>query len=191
MAPTESSPTVLIVDDETDLTTLYAAWLAPEYDVVTATSGAEAVSKLDAGIDVALLDRRMPEKSGDEVLAELRRRDVGAQVAMLTAVEPDAGITEMQFDDYVTKPVEREEIHATVEVLLERRRYDRRSREFFSLASKKAALESANEHDTDEYEEILDRMATIRDEMDHTLEALTAEQAFAELDTGPGAESDR
>ncbi|MEZ3143867.1 response regulator [Halobaculum sp. MBLA0143] len=191
MAPTESSPTVLIVDDETDLTTLYAAWLESEYDVVTATSGAEALATLDGGIDVALLDRRMPETSGDEVLAEIRRRDIGAQVAMLTAVEPDANITEMQFDDYVTKPVERQEVHATVEVLLERRTYDRHSRRFFSLASKKAALESANEHDTDEYDEIVDRMGEIRDEMDDTLETLTAKQAFTQLDAGIGVETDR
>ena len=189
MAPTESSPTVLIVDDETDLTTLYAAWLESEYDVRTATSGSEALAALDGGIDVALLDRRMPETSGDEVLAEIRRQDIGAQVAMLTAVEPDASITEMQFDDYVTKPVERQEVHATVEVLLERQAYDRHSRKFFSLASKKAALESANQHDTDEYDEIVGRMAEIRERMDDTLEALTAEEALAQLDRsapGPG-----
>ncbi len=186
MAPTDRTATVLIVDDEQNLTTLYAAWLEPDYDVVTATSGSEAVTKLDSGVDVALLDRRMPETSGDEVLRELRQRDVGAQVAMLTAVEPDASISEMPFDDYVTKPVEREEVHATVEVLLERRQYDRQSREFFSLASKKAALESANEHDTNEYDEIVDRMAEIRDEMDRTLDTLTAQQAFAELDVAPG-----
>ena len=186
MAPTDRTATVLIVDDEQNLTTLYAAWLESDYDVVTATSGDEAVRKLDGSVDVALLDRRMPETSGDEVLTELRRRDVGAQVAMLTAVEPDASISEMPFDDYVTKPVEREEVHATVEVLLERRQYDRQSREFFSLASKKAALESANEHDTDEYDEIVDRMAEIRDEMDRTLDTLTAQQAFAELDVAPG-----
>lgn len=186
MAPTDRTATVLIVDDEQNLTTLYAAWLEPDYDVVTATSGSEAVTELDSDVDVALLDRRMPETSGDEVLRELRQRDVGAQVAMLTAVEPDASISEMPFDDYVTKPVEREEAHATVEVLLERRQYDRQSREFFSLASKKAALESANEHDTDEYDEIVDRMAEIRDEMDRTLDTLTAQQAFAELDVAPG-----
>lgn len=186
MPPTDRTATVLIVDDEQNLTTLYAAWLEPDYDVVTATGGEEAIAKLDDGLDVALLDRRMPETSGDEVLSELRRQDVGAQVAMLTAVEPDASISEMPFDDYVTKPVEREEVHATVEVLLERQQYDRQSREFFSLASKKAALESANEHDTEEYEEIVDRMAEIREEMDRTLDTLTAQQAFAELDVAPG-----
>lgn len=185
MAPTDQTPTVLIVDDEQNLTTLYAAWLESDYDIVTATGGEEAIAQLDENPDVALLDRRMPEMSGDEVLTELRRRDVGAQVAMLTAVEPDVSISEMPFDDYVTKPVEREEIHATVEVLLERQQYDRQSREFFSLASKKAALESANEHDTEEYDEIVDRMAEIRSDMDRTLDTLTAQQAFAELDVTP------
>ncbi len=181
MVTSDRAATVLIVDDEADLTTLYATWLQSEYDVRTATSGAEAVAQLDDGIDVALLDRRMPEMSGDEVLTEIRMRDIGVQVAMLTAVEPDAGITEMPFDDYVTKPVEQEEVHATVEVLLERTSYDRKSREFFTLASKKAALESANEHETEEYREIVGRMSEIRTEMDQTLDTLTAEEAFAEI----------
>jgi DNA-binding response OmpR family regulator len=181
MASPDGSATVLVVDDESDLTTLYAAWLETEYDVRTATDGEAAVAQLSDEIDVVLLDRRMPEMSGDEVLEEIRRRDLDAQVAMLTAVEPDAGITEMPFDDYVTKPVEKEEVHATVEVLLERTSYDLKSREFFALASKKAALESANEHGTDEYQEIVDRMAEIRDEMDATLDTLTAEEAFAEI----------
>ena len=66
MAPTDRTATVLIVDDEQNLTTLYAAWLEPDYDVVTATSGSEAVTELDSDVDVALLDRRMPETSGDE-----------------------------------------------------------------------------------------------------------------------------
>jgi DNA-binding response OmpR family regulator len=181
MATREHSVTVLVVDDEADLTALYAAWLESEYDVRTATDGEEALDRLDSDVDVALLDRRMPEMTGDEVLEEIRAREIGAQVAMLTAVEPDASIAEMSFDDYVTKPVEREEVHATVEVLLERRTYDQKSREFFALASKKAALESANEHDTTEYQEIVDRMAEIRTEMDRTLDTLTAEEAFAEI----------
>ncbi|MEZ3115284.1 response regulator transcription factor [Halobaculum sp. MBLA0147] len=183
MESTEQSATVLVVDDETDLTALYATWLESEYEVVTATSGEEALERVDGDVDVALLDRRMPDLSGDEVLAEIRRRSVGAQVAMLTAVEPDTDIAEMQFDDYVTKPVEREEVHAVVEVLLERRTYDRKSREFFALASKKAALESANEHDSEEYEALVERMAEIRREMDRTLDTLTAEEAFAQLDS--------
>jgi DNA-binding response OmpR family regulator len=181
MASPDESATVLVVDDEEDLTNLYATWLMSDYEVRTATDGAEAVDQLDDDLDVILLDRRMPEMSGDEVLEEVRTRDVGAQVAMLTAVSPDVNIAEMPFDDYVTKPVEKEEVHATVEVLLERSAYDRKSREFFALASKKAALESANEHATEEYGKITDRMAEIRDEIDQTLDTMTAEEAFAQI----------
>lgn len=173
--------TVLVVDDEEDLAALYATWLEPEYEVRTATGGEEALEKASDELDVVLLDRRMPDTTGDEVLDELRAREVSVQVAMLTAVEPEVDIAEMPFDDYVTKPVSREEVHATVNVLLERLQYDRKSREFFALASKKATLESANEHDSAEYQDITRQMDDLRDDIDDTLDAMTAKEAFAQI----------
>ena len=172
---------VLVVDDEEDLAALYATWLEPSYDVTTATGGEQALETIDDSIDVVLLDRRMPDRTGDEVLSELRARDNDAQIAMLTAVEPDVDIAEMQFDDYVTKPVSREEINATVEVLVERLEYDRKSREFFALASKKATLESANEHDSPEYADVTERMDELRADIDETLDTMTAKEAFAQI----------
>ena len=172
---------VLVVDDEEDLTALYATWLDDEYDVRTATGGEEALAKADGTLDVVLLDRRMPDTTGDEVLRELRTRETEVQVAMLTAVEPELDVAQMEFDDYVTKPVSREEVHATVEVLLDRLEYDRKSQEFFALASKKATLESANEHDSEEYEQVTERMNELRDEIDQTLDTITAEEAFAQI----------
>lgn len=172
---------VLVVDDEEDLTALYATWLDEEYEVSTATGGAEALDVADDSFDVILLDRRMPDTAGDEVLRELRARGLKTQVAMLTAVEPELDVAEMKFDDYVTKPVSRKEVHATVEVLLDRLEYDRKSQQFFALASKKATLESANEHDSDEYADVTERMDALRDDIDDTLDNITAEEAFAQI----------
>jgi CheY-like chemotaxis protein len=41
---------------------------AEEYEVRTATGGPEALDLVDEEVDVALLDRRMPRMSGDELL---------------------------------------------------------------------------------------------------------------------------
>ncbi|WP_338741758.1 response regulator [Haloplanus salilacus] len=137
-----SSPSILVVEDETELAELFAEWLSDEYDVRVATTGEDALDRVDEDVDVVLLDRLMPGVSGDEVLQTLRDRGLSVRVAMVTAVEPDFDVLEMGFDDYVVKPVFREDIRRLVEGLLERDEYDQRLSDLFASASKLAALES-------------------------------------------------
>lgn len=181
MTSAEGDATVLVVDDEPDLAELYGVYLSPVYDVRTATSGEQALTEIDTTVDVVLLDRRMPELSGAEVLAAIREEGYEARVAMLTAVEPDGEIVDMPFDDYRTKPVTKEDLVGLVEVLLHRAEYDERSQEFFALASKKAALEAAGNVGTEEYRELVTRLEAVRSEVDDTLDRLSARDAFAEV----------
>ncbi|TKX57011.1 response regulator [Halorubrum sp. SS7] len=173
--------TVLAVDDEPDLAELYRVYLDTEYDVRIATGGEEAVDMMDETVDVVLLDRRMPDMSGHEVLNAIRGDGYDARVAMLTAVEPDVDIVEMPFDDYKTKPVTKEDLLTLVEVLLHRAAFDERSQEFFALASKKAALEAAGTTNSEEYEELIEQMESVRVEVDDTLDHLSARDAFVEV----------
>ncbi|SFR31013.1 MULTISPECIES: response regulator [Halorubrum] len=173
--------TVLAVDDEPDLAELYRVYLDPAYDVRIATGGEEAVDAMDETVDIVLLDRRMPDMSGHEVLEAIRDEGYDARVAMLTAVEPDVDIVEMPFDDYKTKPVTKEDLLTLVEVLLHRAAFDERSQEFFALASKKAALEAAGTTNSEEYEELVERMESVRLEVDDTLDHLSARDAFVEV----------
>lgn len=177
------SPTVLAVDDEPDLAELYRIYLDERYDVRIATSGEEALEEMDEDVDVVLLDRRMPERTGHEVLSDIRGAGYDARIAMLTAVEPDVDIVDMPFDDYKTKPVTREDLVALVEVLLERAAFDERSQRFFALASKKVALEAAQATDTEEYDELVEQLEAVRAEVDETLDRLSAEDAFVEVST--------
>ncbi|MFC7097705.1 response regulator [Halobaculum marinum] len=177
----DASATVLLVDDEEALVRLYENYLGDRYDVRTATSGEEALSVATPAVDIALLDRRMPQMCGQEVLDGLREADIDCRVAMLTAVEPTAAIVDMPFDDYCIKPVDESDLVGLVEVLLERATYDEQSQRFFSLASKKAALEVAGEHTTDEYDDLCERLDTVRDRIDTTLDAVGAEAAFSDL----------
>jgi DNA-binding response OmpR family regulator len=185
-----ATPRILVVEDEPDLAELYAIYLSDTYDVETATDGTTALDVVDDDVDIVLLDRRMPDLTGDEVLEEIRARGIDAQVAMITAVEPDTDIVEMPFDDYLVKPVTQEDLHSLVEVLLRRANYDDRSQEFFRLASKKAALESAPDvsvEEEDEYQELTDRMEEIRNELDDTLADLSDDDfrdAFASFPDG-------
>lgn len=166
-------PLVLIVEDEPDLADLYATWLRDDYRVRVAYGGREALDELDDEVDVVLLDRRMPDLSGDEALAEIRNRGFECRVAMVTAVEPDFDIIAMGFDDYLVKPVSREALTDTVSNLILRNTYDVGIQDLFSLASKKALLESEKDQatleDNQEYQELTAQLAELRSELDETL----------------------
>ncbi|WP_435066992.1 response regulator [Haloplanus sp. C73] len=135
-------PTVLLVDDEPDIVDIYAlAFSDAEYAVERAHDG-EAALEAAADADVILLDRRMPGLSGEDVLTELRERELDVRVAMVTAVDPDFDIAEMPFDAYLTKPVSDEELRETVDTLLALARYDEQVRERYVVAQKLAMLEA-------------------------------------------------
>lgn len=155
-------PLVLIVEDEPDLADLYATWLRNDYGVRVAYGGREALDKLDDEVDVVLLDRRMPDLSGDEALSEIRDRGFECRVAMVTAVEPDFDIIAMGFDDYLVKPVSREALTETVSNLILRNAYDVGIQDLFSLASKKALLESEKDEaaleENEEYQRLTARL---------------------------------
>ena len=169
-------PLVLVVEDERDLADLYAAWLRSEYRVRVAYGGREAIEKLDNEVDAALLDRRMPDLSGDETLKAIREEGIQCRVAMVTAVEPDFDIVEMGFDDYLVKPVSRSTLTETVENLLLRSTYDEGIQELFALASKKALLESEKDLATlesnEEYQELSEQVAELRSDLNETLATL-------------------
>ena len=190
------TPQVLIVEDETDLADLYAIYLSDLYEVQTANDGRTALEVVGNDTDVVLLDRRMPDMTGDEVLGEIRARGIDCRVAMITAVEPDLDIVEMPFDDYLVKPVTREDLHGLVEVLLRRAGYDTRAQEFFQLASKKAALESTPDvsvEEEEEYQELTRRMEELQEGLNETLSELTDDdfrQAFASFPDGDATVDD-
>ena len=171
--------TVLAVDDEEAYVEAFARWLGGDYDVRTATTGEDAFQQLDGAVDVVLLDRRMPGLSGDEILSEIRARDITCQVAMVTAVEPGFDIVEMGFDDYVVKPVSMEDIVGLVESLLRRATFDEQFQECFALASKKAALEANRSPDelagSEVYAQLNDQLRNAELQANRTLDELLAE----------------
>lgn len=168
--------TVLVVDDETSVADLYTRWLSDEYEVRTAYSGAEALDAFDAEVDIVLLDRRMPDFSGDEVLEAMHERGLDCRVAMVTAVEPDFDVIEMGFDDYLVKPVTAEDLRRTIDRLLTRSTYDEQVREYFALVSKRSLLDaemnSVTLDDSEEYADLNRRIETCEGRLSSTLSAL-------------------
>jgi adenylate cyclase len=116
---------ILVVDDTPKNVKLLADLLTVKgYSVVTAESGRQALTQLEAERpDLVLLDVVMPEMSGYEVCRKIRENPLTQilPVVMVTALDPaeerikglDAGA-----DDFLTKPINRAELLARVQSLL-------------------------------------------------------------------------
>ena len=94
------------------------------YRVDSAATGPEGLEKaLDLNLDIIILDLMLPELNGLEICKELRRRDIGTPIIMLTAKSQEfdkvLGL-ELGADDYVTKPFSPFELRARVKALLRR-----------------------------------------------------------------------
>ncbi|MFD1646283.1 response regulator [Haloarchaeobius litoreus] len=183
-------PTVLVVDDEEKLADMYTLWLRNEYDVRTVYDGEDVLGALD-GVDVVLLDRRMPGCSGDEVLERLERRDEDPAIVVVTAVDPDFEILELSFDDYVCKPVQADDLVAVIEQQLAAREHGDDLRRFLQLSTKRTLLEL--EHGPGVLDDTSDLRA-LRDEVDELEGQLRRTMAdfdnvlesFQQINRGPG-----
>lgn len=162
----DDGPTVAVVDDNRTVADTYASFLVDEYDVRTAYGGREALDVIDTAVDVVLLDRRMPDLTGGDVLERLEQRALDCRVVMLTAVDPTPDVVDMPFDAYVVKPVQRGDVVSMVEEMLDRAAYDDDFRRFLSLASKQATLkrevDGAELASSEEFERIEARLAELR-----------------------------
>ena len=102
---------VLVVDDERTLRFTLKESLAEEgYRVDTAADGAEALDKMERGdFTLVLLDQKLPDLSGLEVLKRIKAKRPDAQVVMMTAFgkfEDAVEATRAGCYDYVGKPFE-------------------------------------------------------------------------------------
>lgn len=176
--------TVLIVDDERDVTDLYASYLREYYDVRVAYDGDEALEKVDDRVDVVLLDRRMPETSGDAVLDAIRDRGYDCRVVMVTAIEPDFDIVDMPFDDYLTKPVDQSTLLDMVETQLLLDSYDSRLDEYLQRRAKLEALEAektqAELDGNDRYQEL----KVVTESLRTDIESMISEHDLLDVDPG-------
>ncbi|HYJ96924.1 MAG TPA: response regulator, partial [Burkholderiaceae bacterium] len=75
MTTTNPKPTLLFVDDEERIVNLLRMMFRSDYQVLTATSGKEALEILAKHrVEVLVSDQRMPGMVGVELLAEARKR---------------------------------------------------------------------------------------------------------------------
>ena len=110
---------VLFVEDEEALSSAYRRYFAKRLTMAFAGSGVEAVTQLEAfQPDVAVLDMRLPDTDGVDLLRHLRARRPGLPVVITTAyasMEPLLHVMGLAHSGFLVKPFELEELGRLLE----------------------------------------------------------------------------
>jgi len=116
----EANPTILLAEDDKLSSSYFKAVLSGQgFNVIIVENGVDAVSVVRENPEVllVLMDIKMPEKSGIEAALEIRSFNKSipliAQTAFALAGDKEA-IMKSGFDDYITKPVSKEDLIAVV-----------------------------------------------------------------------------
>jgi PAS domain S-box-containing protein len=146
---------ILVVDDELGPRESLRMLLKPTYQIHTADSGRAALALLpEVRPDVVILDIKMPEMDGLEVLRRVKRHDATVEVVMITAYASletvKLALTHGAFE-YLIKPFSRQDLEDVVRRALVRRQADLGTRgevatlveEMRRLSSKTRQLEEA------------------------------------------------
>lgn len=113
---------LMIADDERGIVDMLYSYFSPQYDVLTAYSGEEALQKAAAEPDLVLLDINMPGLDGLSVCRQIRQH-VTCPILFLTArIDAADEITGFGAgaDDYIKKPFDLDELGARVAAHLRR-----------------------------------------------------------------------
>jgi DNA-binding NtrC family response regulator len=140
-----SKATILVVDDEALIRWSLAERLQSEgYDVVEAETGQAALAKLPEGIDLVLLDYRLPDTDGVSVLRKIKEFNQDILVILLTAyASVDTAVEAMKQGAYhfANKPFNLDEVMATVDRALETTRLRREVRQYRTDAARPYSLQ--------------------------------------------------
>jgi DNA-binding NtrC family response regulator len=132
--PEDGKGRVLVIDDEADIRESLETLLSLEgYGVDLAQNAAEGLRALDSrGYDLVLLDLMMPDRSGMEVLREVRERDHETPIFLITAygsVEAAVDALKSGANDYFSKPWDNEKLLIEIDRMIAGNRLERENRQ--------------------------------------------------------------
>jgi len=121
---------ILVIDDEAEIRESLEALLSLEgYTVDLAQNATEGLKKIELGsYDLILLDLMMPDRSGMEVLEDVRERDSETPIFMITAygsVEVAVKALKAGANDYFSKPWDNEKLLLEIDRMIARARLER------------------------------------------------------------------
>ena len=113
---------ILIIDDEQIQRDMLQGFLNKQgYKVFTAADGKSGLSLfMEHPVELVLLDHRMPDMNGDEVLARIKEINPGVRTIMITAygaVNMAVRVMQLGADDLLEKPVDLEELLSRIQAI--------------------------------------------------------------------------
>lgn len=124
-------PKVLVVDDERGVRESIRILLKWQYEVTLAMNGRDAIAKFpQVNPDVVLLDLRLGDMNGIDVLQNIKSQDPDVEVILVTAyasMETARKALHLGAFDYITKPYDLNELQKMVALGVERREKTRRN----------------------------------------------------------------
>ncbi len=126
----QSKGRILVIDDEADIRESLETLLEIEgYDVQLAPDATSGLKRLEtSSYDLILLDLMMPDRSGMEVLREVRERDLETPIFMITAygsVEVAVSAMKAGANYYFSKPWDNEKLLVEIDLVIARSRLER------------------------------------------------------------------
>lgn len=134
LSPDASPGRILVIDDEPDIRdSLEALLTAERYRVDLAPNATEGLKRLESSsYDLVLLDLMMPDKSGMQVLEEVRQRDRETPIFLITAygsVEVAVQALKRGANDYFPKPWDNEKLLVEISHMISKQRLERENAE--------------------------------------------------------------
>jgi DNA-binding NtrC family response regulator len=142
-----ASGSILIIDDEAAIRESLETLLAIEgYNVEAARSAEEGLAMLAASPrDLVLLDYALPDRNGIEVLEEIRQRDSGLPVIMITAygtVENAVKAIQAGATNFIQKPWDNEKLLADVRASISHLRMEEENRQLKRALKQRYSFEN-------------------------------------------------
>ena len=110
---------VLFVEDEPALRISYERFFRPRFSMDFAATGAEAMAQLEAGApDVLVLDMRLPDTDGIDLLRRIRELYPDLPVIITTAylsIEPQLQVLDLTYSGYLVKPFDLDDLGSQID----------------------------------------------------------------------------
>lgn len=142
----------LLDDDELIVTMLSRALKKDGYQIKAEIKTKDVVDKIRTwSPDVVMLDINMPEKSGIDILQELRSKEIDTQVVMLSADDTaETAVRAMKLGaaDYLTKPFNMDEVRIVISNIIEKHKLKHEVEYYRNISSQlfeKELLGASNE----------------------------------------------
>jgi len=128
-------PTILIVDDELEITSILSDLFSGQFECATAGSAEEALVRLaDASFDLVVSDITMPGMSGLDMIPHIKSNSPDTVVVMISGMQTvESAIEALRVGafDYVMKPFDLRQVEAVVsrafehhELIVAKQRYE-------------------------------------------------------------------